>query len=109
MSQIYSWRGCNNIFARFNGSWDDSDILYDVYCFHCWDIENALWESFTESININIGTPITDQIDEAFSQYIREEAESYLIECIHNNYFAPGRRSWNIYDQSSDNTSHATL
>lgn len=109
MSKIYPWHGCNNVFARCNGGWDDPDILYDVYCFNYWDIENTLWESFVENNHLDIEAPITDETEEAFSQYVREEAESYLIDCIDGDYFASGERSWSTYNQLFDSTSHAPL
>ena len=65
----------------------DPDLVYDGYTFNYWDIENALWDMYLED-----GGDEDD--DDAFVEYVRDNATSYLDDVIFGGYFAPGTTSW---------------
>lgn len=83
---IAPWRGCPDIMFGYYNNYADPDLLYKGYVFNYWDIEGALWENFTEEFS--------NPTDETFSAYVRDIAPTYLDECIANNYFREGSKSW---------------
>lgn len=83
---IAPWRGCPDIMFGYYNDYADPDLLYKGYVFNYWDIEAALWENFTEEF--------PNSTDDAFSSYVRGIAPTYLDECIANNYFREGSKSW---------------
>lgn len=83
---IAPWRGCPDIMFGYYNDYADPDLLYKGYVFNYWDIEAALWENFTEEF--------PNSTDDAFSSYVRNIAPTYLDECIANNYFREGSKSW---------------
>ena len=83
---IAPWRGCPDIMFGYYNDHADPDLLYKGYVFNYWDIEAALWGNFTEEF--------PNSTDDAFSAYVRGIAPTYLDECIANNYFREGSKSW---------------
>lgn len=94
MSNI-TWRGCENIKLHSNGSQGDSDLIYKEYIFNYWDIEDALWESFLEeNPEFKDSDAYSEPAESRFNEYVQENAENYLEDCIAGDYFAPGGTSW---------------
>lgn len=81
------WYGTPEIGYRWYNAWADPDLVYKGYEFNYHDIEDALWDMYLEG-----GGDEDD--DDAFGQYVRENAVPYLDDVIYGGYFSPGSTSW---------------
>ena len=81
------WNGVPEIGYRWYNAWADPDLVYKGYEFNYYDIADALWDMYLED-----GGDEDD--DDAFAEYVRENAVPYLDDVIFGGYFAPGSTSW---------------
>lgn len=88
------WRGSDVIDMDYHGDWADPDLVYDGYTFNYWDIEDALWDMFLEETGYSDSDAHNPQVEEEFSQYIRDNAPSYLEDVIGAGYFEGDSKSW---------------
>ena len=89
-----NWRGCENIDWGYYNTQADPDMLYNGYTFNYWDIEDALWNEFCELNNYDDSQSGDFAIESKFSAWVKDNAESYLDNCICSGYFAKGSKSW---------------
>lgn len=81
------WNGIPEIGYRWYNEWADPDLVYKGYEFNYYDIADALWDIYLE-----YGGDEDD--DDAFAEFVRENAVPYLDAVIFGGYFAPGSTSW---------------
>ena len=89
-----NWRGCENIDWGYYNTQADPDMFYKGYTFNYWDIEDALWNEFCELNNYDDSQSGDFAIESKFSAWVKDNAESYLDDCICGGYFAKGSKSW---------------
>lgn len=83
-----NWRGCENVFMQGHGEWAAPDIYIEnedgLFIFNYYDIEDALWGDFLESEGIGEEDTydergnISDEWEEKFSEYCRNNAYDYI-------------------------------
>lgn len=89
-----NWRGCENINWGYYNTQADPDMFYKGYTFNYWDIEDALWNEFCELTNCDDSQSGDFATESRFSDWVKDNAESYLDDCIFGGYFAKGSKSW---------------
>lgn len=84
------YRGTDGIEYVSHGAWSDPELIYDGKSFNYWDIEDALWDMFCEEVAKDAGISV-DEMDlfsyeDAFSEYVQNNAVDYLEDCIFGGY-----------------------
>lgn len=84
------YRGTDGIEYVSHGAWSDPELIYDGKSLNYWDIEDALWNMFCEEVAEDAGISV-DEMDlfsyeDAFSEYVQNNAVDYLEDCIFGGY-----------------------
>lgn len=72
-----TFRGLSKIEFIWNGEYSDPEIEYRGKILNYWEIEDLLWESFKENVNV------ADWDDENYSKWLKDNEDwvySYLDE-----------------------------
>lgn len=86
------YRGTENVEFVWNGTQSDPQLRYDGKLFNYYDIEDALWDMFTEeNPNLDVSGEWADNsviVDAMFDKFVQERCVDYLEDCIFGGYFA---------------------
>lgn len=99
MAKRSNWRGCSDVDMVYYNNWADPDLVITVdgqeYVFNYWDIEDALWYDFCDSMGYEPAKVENDSVvEDEFNNYCQDTAYSYMEDCIYGGYFADGSYSW---------------
>lgn len=87
-----NYRGTENVEFIWNGTQSDPQLRYDGKLFNYWDIEDALWDMFTEdNPDLDVSGEWADDAvlaDAMFDKFVQENCVDYLEDCILGGYFA---------------------
>lgn len=89
-----NYRGCENIEFVFYNTQADPDLIYKGYTFNYYDIDDALWNDFLESVERTDDESDNSEVEKQFTEYVQANAENYLDDCIFGGYFVDGSKSW---------------